>query len=804
MFWPKSSLLLALFILLTLSGCGELFKGKVKKKSIDTARFDQDCEINVDDFSRIMEQDISAPLECLGRTLNLFIQVVESPRPEYLSRSSLESFILRNRKDIKPEVLRALKAVFDINYLIYGEDPDFISKTNIDALVRLAKIFNKQAYENFKPFFLTRRPIDFESYRFLRNEQIKNASIKIMLELGKIYNRNRNGKVHVLDLNQVIDSFTSEKNASSMANVKKYLVAKRIFLGGEKDQLTNLELGRIIENFTTYVLLAMDVARFRDINFNQQQMIDFIWADLATIKGLVYPAQSPGRSEEVLFTLREAVDFAKLVFKEQGENLDNYFDLIKEVKIIFMGGSGEVVTGDDLHRLFDHGLHLLRSGHLFHRFWNAERKYLEGDRANQSIPESYDFVNLRSTFDGEKERIDQFSRILKRYRFLSNKEVNPSYSRSWRRSAEGVFEVALYEYVIKLVMSRYGCPNNTLNNKVVCNVLPNAFHAHMGKDYTYFTKAQVVDLIWRFRKVFHDAGLINPEREVKTAETITLLGSLFQYQSDNNKVFDVNEATEFVQNLLNAIKISNVMDDRFTQLVKENKCARDEFGRLSPECLREHFFSNLCTSYPDSFPMLYASLGARVRDQNRKVICEIPQNQSNLGFLNQSINTTRTCKFYPSNPTEEIYFSKGDMMSVLLAMINIETTVLRWDVRWENNIMDPDEVMDAYEIYSPALDGFLKDLPGIVKRLKKRIFQFLVKYERVPNPKEVSSLAKFFFSNMSASADRKTVASILFAIDGQGTPSKFNCDCLRDPENIPEDQTQCSIASPLMTVREAE
>ena len=55
--------------------------------------------------------------------------------------------------------------------------------------------------------------------------------------------------------------------------------------------------------------------------------------------------------------------------------------------------------------------------------------------------------------------------------------------------------------------------------------------------------------------------------------------------------------------------------------------------------------------------------------------------------------------------------------------MHIETTILRWDVRNRNNIMDADEVMDAYNIYSPALDGFLEDKPTIIKKLKKQIYQ---------------------------------------------------------------------------------
>jgi hypothetical protein len=120
--------------------------------------------------------------------------------------------------------------------------------------------------------------------------------------------------------------------------------------------------------------------------------------------------------------------------------------------------------------------------------------------------------------------------------------------------------------------------------------------------------------------------------------------------------------------------------------------------------------------------------------------------------------------------------------------------------------MDPAEVMDAYNIYLPALDGFLEDKPAIIKKLKKQIYQFMVKYEQVPNEKDFGSLwkfAKFLLSfNKDASANRKTIASLLVTISEQGAPSTFDCNLLRDPDHIPEDHdptTEVAKASFLET-----
>lgn len=796
----RNSLFAALSSLMILSGCGDLFQKEVKEKSLESNRFKAGCELNIDDFTLILEEDISESIDCLGKTLHLFVKVVESKRAGYLSRTSLEKFIKRNRKDIKPEVLRALKSVFDINFLVYGEDPDFISTTNIDALVKVAKTFNQQASQNFKPIFIGRDSIDYDSYKFLRNNRILNSSAKVKTALNEIYNRSRQGKLHKLNLIDVLDSFKTETNEGSIEKVKKYLFAKRVMLGGDKDELTHLELGKLIDNFDAYVRLAMDGIRYKDIIFEQKDSIDFLKEDLTLLRNLIYTDEN-ARDREYFFSLREVVDVAELIIEDEDIDLDDYYDLIKEAKVILMQGRSDSIVGADLKRLIDHGVNVLETGEFFHRFWISESEYLERERRNEDIPQGYQFSKLRSSFPSQTARIEHFSRILKSYRFQKGKEASATYSSEWKRSPESAFEVFAYEYVLKLVMTKYGCPNNTLNNKVICDVVAKGNQAHWGKDYVYLTKDHVADIILKFKSVFHKADLIYPGREVKTAETITLLGSLFQYQSDENKVFDVNEATEFVISLFTALEIANEVDRHFTNLAKQNKCNRDEFGRIAPDCFRANFFQAVCFNYPDNFPKLFASLGATVRDSNRRLVCRIPPSLQNDAFLQQSVNAARTCNFYPSNKLEEIYYTKGDLMSVFLAMMHIETTILRWDVRTVNNLMDPAEVMDAYNIYSPALDGFLEEMPPMVKKLKKQIYQYLVKYEQVPNEKDFGSIwkfVKFLVSfNKSATANRKTVASILVAIGEQGAPDTFNCDCLKDPTRIPEDQSQCSSAAPM-------
>jgi len=163
-------------------------------------------------------------------------------------------------------------------------------------------------------------------------------------------------------------------------------------------------------------------------------------------------------------------------------------------------------------------------------------------------------------------------------------------------------------------------------------------------------------------------------------------------------------------------------------------------------------------------------------------------------LLDRVILAARSCNNYTDGNKEEIFYSKGDMMTIMIALLHVETTILRWDANG-NNYMDADEVNAAYDIYSPALDGFLESKNAIIKKFKKQIYQFMIKYEQVPDEKDFGSIWKFIkfllSFNKKAPATRKTIASILVAIGNENTKLQtgpvFDCNLLRDPDHIPRE-----------------
>ncbi|MGE3609917.1 MAG: hypothetical protein AB7I27_10060 [Bacteriovoracaceae bacterium] len=752
--------ILFISLLTLLSGCGDLVKNKVVKPPLTSSLYNVDCELEPSEFAKIMEKNISTQIRCLEANLNLFIKIVETPRPGYLSRVSLEAYLKKNRQDIKPEVVRALKAVFDVNFLITGEDPNFISKDNVKKIIDFALVFNTEASLNFR-YFTDKNPISFSLHK-IRRDEISKANRKIIMALRQIFNANRGNEIHKLDINELLKSFTTDNNSDDIDTVKKFLFVKKVILGGDKDIITHQELERLLLYFDRLVLITLDGVKYKKILLNQKSLLELLKQDVSLFSDIVLQGAIGNRDKEVFFTVDEAVEVAKEFVSKETLDFDKFHRLIVEAKTIVMGGNETDIQGIDFKNLLTHAGSLLQTGTVFHYIYEMYSATLESP-----LPVEINFGQYRDLHPELKEEIDKFERIVKKYRFFRGKFVVPYFARNYHRNPEAVFEVALYEYAIQLLFKKYGSPSPNRNSVGGVSI----------------SRDQILAIIKKFEDELIDIKLIYPQRAKNVANNIALLGSLFQYQSDDNAVLDVNEATEFGLSLFTSLDIAKDMMSYFD----EKSCPKDQFNRIEPNCFRKYFFTGLCDNYRTYFPSFFESLGLPAN----KSCSEIESTGRNLEFLNQAIASARTCSNYLDGAKEEIYFAEGDIFNIMLGIFHYETTILRWDAN-ENNYMDPDEVNRAYSVFSPALDGFLDDKPAIIKRLKKQIYLYLVKYEKVPDQKDFSSILKFvkflLRTDKTSNANRKTIASVLVTIGQQsvkpGDPI-FNCNYLRDPDNIP-------------------
>jgi hypothetical protein len=765
------SLFMSFIMLTVMAGCGDLVGKKVVTKTLEAERFRADCELDVNAFTDILQRNISSDIKCLEENLNIFIKVAKTDRPGYLSRIALEQFVIKNRPDIKPEMVRAMKAVFDVNYLVTGEDPEFISSENVQKMIDFALLFNQKSSQHYNNTFGNTRKTPWDIYNFQRG-LVQDASRSIVIALRKIFNVDRKGEIHRLNILDLLDNFTTEDNREDIAKVKKILFVKKILLGGSREEITHLELELLMLNLEPLLAIAHDVVRFQHITINQAYLLEMINRDLHDLDHLIHRGELGRRENMVLFTIDEVLDVARMFIGKDDLDLDKFTNIIREGKKLIMGGNTNDVKGIELKNLFNHGKTILKSGLAFHNFYNDFLIAMASP-----LPVTINFHQYRHSYPQHQKELATFERLVKKYRFFKGEFESSYYMNGFKRNADGVFEVYLLEYLLDIVFKEFGAPSPNADNP-------------FGYSMDQF---QMQDLFKKFENDLVELDLLSPLWPTVTADNVSLLGTIFQYQSDKNNVLDVNEAAEFGVSFFSSIGISKHLMSYF----KEKQCSIDQFGRVEPECVRQNFFPGICSKYRNYYPLLFSSI-------NTPQSCEdIPLNSFNLDFFNRADVSSRPCRFFTDGNKEEVWFTEADITTILMVFLNAEATVLRWDTNG-NNILDADEVNKAYDTYSPALDGLLEGKPAIVKRFKKQIYQYLIKYEEVPDEKNFRSMWKFtrflMSFNKASSATRKTIVSVLMIIAEEnsklpGAP-RIDCNYLRDPDNIPRN------ARPLPFVRD--
>lgn len=772
---------------LTLTGCGDLFGKKVVKKEMSNGRLQANCELDMDRFKDILREKITSDINCLEKTLNIFMDVSELGKGGKLSRVALTNYLRRNRPDTDPKTYAVLNSVFALSRLITAEEKDFVSRKTVTQLMELVRVFNNHAYRHYENTFGSTAPATLSIHESHR-ARVEAASQDIKAGLEAIYVADRGNEIQYVEIMDIIKGFISD-DEDAIKEIEGLLFAKKIIMGGDKTTITHVELGFLFNNLPKLLSLVLDGVRFQYLEIKQKDTLEFVKADVIDLANILFHPARGNRSSEVLFSVDEAIDGIDGIIKEDDDKIGKYKVLIKEGIRIFTKARSEgmssqavlndnddeqVVYGKDLLKIFDHIFNVTKRGLAFHRFYNSPniKPLLDAPVSAYIDPKKYELE-----FPLDKADLVEFARVVNNYRYMKGSEKMATYSLTYKRNATATAEIAMYEYAIKNFFGYYG---SSLS---------------MGDK-------QLREILKKFEGPLIEMDIIMPRRSRSTAETISLMGSLFQSQSDDNKVLDVDEATEFAVTLVSAIDAKKGLFEFYDT----KNCKRDEFNRIDATCFKDHFYEAICTNYRDNFPRLFEYLGA---DGN--VGCQQNFNsEHNIAYINASAEAARTCHVYPDDNTE-IMYSESDIMSILVAMMHIETTITRYDKNL-NNTMDPADVNDAFLIYKPAIAGMLPDAvkkfpPKIQDYLTKVVFQYLVKFEDTPKLegkdiwKTIGNIAKLIAKKGTAS--RKTIASILRIVSAESkkkalaeyeanpndpaVEKPFDCNWLRDPNNIPRD-----------------
>jgi hypothetical protein len=794
-------------LLFTLTGCGDLFKKKVTNKSLDPSFARASCDLDVNRFSLILHELIPNDIKCLQANLHRFINLVQTDIPGTMSRTDFEAYLRNYRSDdMTPEIINAVRAVWDLNHLLTGDNREYISKASVDKIVNFALIFNEEAYKYFSKTFQDESPVAYNIHEYQR-QQVKESAVRIRSELGKLFNRNPNETRKLDIIKDLLERFTTPETSGNINKIKEVLFVKKVLLGGDKQEITNHEINMLINSFPDLTTLALDGVRSRYIQLKQDSLVSLLASNVTNLYTIIFTQHAYDRSKEEFFNMDEVFRVVEMFIGKDKFDINKYKKLVLEGKKIIMGGSSDKVTGADFKNLMEHGYKVLKTGKEFHRMY----KYFLVPLESKLGPIVINFEQHKDVFYDAQDEFKKFIRIVKNYRFMKGEFESPYYSREWWRNADGVFEIYLFEYLIEQVLSYTGPTPYSNDEAKACKDLagkpetgssvPWGLKGSATGDFNFRTdQCHLTLVVQYFQRELVNSGLIMPGRAVSISDTISLLATLFQNQSsmvhEDVPMLDVNEGTEFALTLISGTSMA-------TEIMKEFKetCGGsfDEYDRVEPVCFKKYFLRNFCNVYKSSYPLLFNSIGGA------QSCDDIEMDDFNSHYLQYSIEAARTCNYYndaAGKPTaEEIYYSEGDVMTIVVGMMHIEATMIRWDQN-RNDMWDPNEAEMAYSVYSPALDGFLMDKPSIIKKLKKQIYYYLLKYEKVPPQEGLGNTIQSGWSLLKLltgitkppGATRKTMAAVLRAIGNENIATRmklgekvWDCNLMRHPDQIDPD-----------------
>ena len=800
-------LILTLASQLLFTSC-DLFMSKIVEPESFNAT--ATCELDTDALAKYFTVEITPELNCLGSYLNDFIEVVRTDRPGYLSLDELVIFIQTNMKDFDQDLIEPIAGIFQMNSLLYGDHPRYISRNHVNKLVNVFIQVNKIVVrkEVYKSFVDT-TPKDYA----LHNEK----KAKIFEAFNAISNLLRDeykGNTNSLSLTNFLDKFRSlledeEPNSGDLVSIKKVnfkseldkclealsggkrpvdtnaganvidnseklVFVKKILLGGEKNILTASELNRLLNLMPSLVNFIFDVSQFEYISKDESEeegLIQTLNSGSKTVKDALYYDE---RSDEPLFTIDELFNAINVFYPE----IAKYKKYNKEIKIaknIFLGSNSESFSGREIYRLIDGIVHEnLNRGEFFYRAYMLNKNELDDNKVI-----NFDFDNIFSIDEREEEYIKSFNRIVRNYSYFKGSDSVVTLSQEIKRSPYAIFEISVIEDLLMRVIQSYGSheDNNIVGKKAV-------------------TQEDLNALFEDFKDVLIGEGIVfidpatNKDRLKNTVETFTLMTTLFQHQSSGDGAMEVNELTEFAIGLFSSMALADTVHREFQEIFfAENGCTFDTKGRYPPSFYRANLETVLEKNYN----------GKKIRDYIPGVADYVAA-QTNDDFLKVTENFSRSCTNFSNG--DDIPMEESDYFSMFVGISAIDQTINRFDKDGVNvgdgpdGVLQPNEVMNAFPIYKTAVENIIPI--GFLKRYSKGFFQYLIKYEKVPDVQGIKSLGDFWKAvkdgvhfvkflltperKRLASADRYTFAKILevladFSPEAKENP--FPCDALK-------------------------
>jgi hypothetical protein len=325
-----------------------------------------------------------------------------------------------------------------------------------------------------------------------------------------------------------------------------------------------------------------------------------------------------------------------------------------------------------------------------------------------SPPEYADFTPLKLA-----ELTKNFNEIATNFKYFPEADTNlPLYDFKYRRPEFGFVEASLLKWLIKKLLVSYG---------------------HFQNGEMQATQKEFEKFIYDIKSILEELKLWSPNPD-SFISNIVLLADLFQHQSNGDLMLNEKEITEYLQMVLAATTLSGKMLESLQDECKVvpnsfsfdflDTTAKKDLYPLDTKCLNEHFYETFLNklNFKQYFPRLNDYYINSTTEEAISYLAGVE------GFARDDNS--------PGIP-----IGRRDLTLVIGAMLNIESTFIRFDSNKDNEL-DYDELTKSLEVYRYSIITLAKLGKGD-EDYAPSVFMYMV--SRMKPPKKDSLRDKVTF-----------------------------------------------------------
>lgn len=512
----------------------------------------------------------------------------------------------------------------------------------------------------------------------------------------------------LLELPRFFDDFELDSEL-----VNDFAPIKTLILGGDADLLAQEEATSLLEKLATLAPWALDALYGPDFDdrflVRANRVLTQQFFDLT--------------GEHELLTLEH---IAKVAERFVDLPVTKFLPTLSELKRRILGGEGNSLRGVDIGKILALAQEYFELNYFNDITYEAMGTRLDNITSPITLVPQFNLIAYQELTPANLALYrERFADSVSKHRYFRNAEDGMQHwGHRIHRNKWGFKELTGIKWLIAQVLPGWGSRTEG---------------AYLG--YT-LTMQELEQVLLDARPVLEEFGLWTANFDTFARNTL-LLGDLFQNRSDGNQKLDIDELVEYGLMVFSAIELNNRFMEKLTAYCEPLEGDGPETWKFETPCYREHFYPIILDQLGNTkyFPMLTQYVRTSPAEEVAQFVRDVE------GFARDTDD-------------QSVPMGRRDYILLIGAMINIETTFLRFDSN-QDNIIDPQELELAFAIYKDAIIQ-IAELDEENQRFANSIFLYMIKNKAIPSRVQLINFHYNPFISKNISALRLNIGALLY------------------------------------------